>query len=50
MIRIIPCEEHGTSAWCYVVDERHVDSEECRCYWTTCADCPVHRESISVNA
>lgn len=46
--RVIPCTEHGTSAWCYVQEDgSHIDSDQCRCYLLPSAYCPVdaHRTS-----
>ena len=39
---MIPCTDHGPSAWCYIQDDQsHVDSEHCHCLWTGRADCAV---------
>ena len=39
---MIPCAEHGRSAWCYIQDDHsHMDSERCHCLRTGRADCPV---------
>ena len=40
---MVPCGQHGPSAWCYVMpDGSHVDSENCRCFRRTSRDCPAH--------
>ena len=40
---MIPCIAHGSSAWCYVLlNGRHIDSEECCCYFSASSNCPIH--------
>lgn len=39
---MVPCTEHGESAWCYVQGwGEHVDSEECVCLLSPSTSCPV---------
>jgi hypothetical protein len=50
MIGMIPCTEHGESAWCYVQkDGSHIDSEACRCFMQPSSLCPVdaHRDEAA---
>jgi hypothetical protein len=40
--QVVPCSNHGTSAWCYVqFDGSHMDSDRCRCLLQPRADCPI---------
>ena len=39
---MVPCDEHGETAWCYIQDDQsHIDSECCPCLRTYRSDCPV---------
>lgn len=39
---MIPCNEHGNSAWCYEQDNgEHIDSEKCICFGEASENCPV---------
>lgn len=41
---MIPCNEQGPSAWCYMLrDGSHVDSEQCRCFQRKSPNRPAHR-------
>ncbi|MBX5444534.1 hypothetical protein [Sphaerobacter sp.] len=49
--RVVPCAEHGTSAWCYIQEDgSHIDSDQCCCNLMPSAYCPVdaHRATALV--
>lgn len=47
---MVPCSEHGDTAWCFVMDDgSHRDSDECRCLQTINRDCPVHGDRTTID-